>query len=348
LTKFYSLKVAKIKEETKNSVSITFDVPSDLKENYSFQSGQYVTLKAKIKGNLVLRSYSICSSPNSGFLQIGVKAISNGVFSNYVNNALREGDMLEVSKPEGRFVVETPDIKNNFIGIAAGSGITPIISILKNVLISNEESKFILLFGNKSIKETMFYREIENLKDLFGGRFFCYNIYSMENNPNSEFGRIDASFITFCLKKHDNIKFDKTFICGPEKLIQNCSSELIKLGYNEKNILFELFYSSTENQKPNQIESEETKASITCDYEDFEISIPKNMTILDAALNQNIDVPYSCQGGVCSSCIGKVTNGSAKMIENNILTDQEIKDGLVLACQAIPLSNSISIDFDDV
>ena len=164
MIQFHSLKVAKIKEETINSVSITFEVPKFLKENYSFKAGQYLTLKAKIKGDLTLRSYSICSPPNSGLLKIGVKAISNGLFSNYLNDTLREGDVLEVSTPEGRFVVENVHLKNTFMGIAAGSGITPVISILKNVLLSHKESKFVLLFGNKSIKETMFYDEIENLK----------------------------------------------------------------------------------------------------------------------------------------------------------------------------------------
>ena len=346
--RFQTLKVAKIKEETKNSVSITFDVPSDLKENYSFKAGQYVTLKATIKGDFILRSYSICSSPNSGLLKIGVKAISGGLFSNYVNNALREGDMLEVSEPEGRFVVEKANSKNTFLGIAAGSGITPVISILKNVLLSHMESKFILLFGNKSIQETMFYDEIEELKTSFSSRFFCYNIYSKENNPDSEYGRIDSGFINYCLKQHGNLKFDKFFICGPEQLIKSASSELVKLGHKEKNILFELFYSNAENSINKKNGGEEAAASITCDFEDFEISIPKSMTILDAALNQNINVPYSCQGGVCSSCIGKITSGSAKMIENNILSDLEVQDGLILACQAIPTSKSISIDFDDV
>ena len=348
MIQFHSLKVAKIKEETINSVSITFEVPKFLKENYSFKAGQYLTLKAKIKGDLTLRSYSICSPPNSGLLKIGVKAISNGLFSNYLNDTLREGDVLEVSTPEGRFVVENVHLKNTFMGIAAGSGITPVVSILKNVLLSHKESKFVLLFGNKSIKETMFYDEIENLKISFAGRFYCYNIYSTENNPDSEYGRIDSGFINYCLKQHGNLKFDKFFICGPKKLSKSISKELERLGYQKENILFELFHSKVDNAlKANEVKGKIT-AIITRDFEEFQIDVPHNMTLLDAALNQNLDVPYSCQGGVCSSCICKITNGSAKMIENNILTDLEIQDGLTLACQSIPTSKSISIDFDDV
>ena len=348
MIQFHSLKVAKIKEETINSVSIIFDVPKFLQENYSFKAGQYVTLKAKIKGNLIFRSYSICSSPNSGLLKIGVKAVSNGLFSNYANTALREGDHLEVSTPKGRFVVENAYRKNTFFAIAAGSGITPVVSILKNVLLSNKESQFVLLYGNRSIKETMFFDEIEGLKISFAGRFFCYNIYSAENNPNSEYGRIDFGFINFCLKKHDNLKFDKIFICAPEGLTESVSNNLEDLGYKKENILYELFYSNTNKKSKINEAKGAVQANITCDFEEFTITVPQNMTLLDAALNQNIDVPYSCQGGVCSTCIGKITSGSAKMIENNILTDLEIQDGLILTCQAIPTSRSISIDFDDV
>lgn len=348
MIQFHSLKVVKIKQETINSVSITFDIPKALKENYCFKAGQSVTIKAKINGNLILRSYSICSSPNSGLLKIGVKAVSNGLFSHYANTVLREGDHLEVSKPEGRFIVENPNRKNTFFAIAAGSGITPVISILKNVLLSNKESQFVLLYGNRSIKETMFFDEIEGLKISFSGRFFCYNIYSAENNPNSEYGRIDSGFINFCLKKHNDLKFEKIFICGPKGLSESISNNLEGLGYKKENILYEMFYSDANKKAQINEFKGAVQANITCDFEEFTITVPQNMTLLDAALNENIDVPYSCQGGICSTCIGKITSGSAEMIENNILTDLEIQEGLILACQAIPTSKSIAIDFDDV
>jgi ring-1,2-phenylacetyl-CoA epoxidase subunit PaaE len=269
------------------------------------------------------------------------------VFSNYANDVLRKGDLLEVSRPEGRFIFENDNSKKIFCGIAAGSGITPILSIIKDTLSSNTDNKFVLLYSNKSIAETMFFNDIKGLESSYSSRFYCHNIYSRENVADCEFGRIDSAFINYCLKQHSKLSFDKFFLCGPEELTLSISDELNKLGYEKNKILFELFFSKSELKlETNSVG--DCMAKITCDYEDFEITIPKNITILDAALSQKIDVPYSCQGGVCSSCIGKITSGTGKMLENNILTDSEIQEGLVLACQTVPTSQNISIDFDDV
>jgi ring-1,2-phenylacetyl-CoA epoxidase subunit PaaE len=347
LPKFHQLKISNIKEETTNAVAITFDIPSHLTELFSFKSGQYITLRAKIKGELITRSYSICSSPQSELLTVAVKSIKGGVFSNYANDVLRKGDLLEVSRPEGRFIFENDNSKKIFCGIAAGSGITPILSIIKDTLSSNTDNKFVLLYSNKSIAETMFFNDIKGLESSYSSRFYCHNIYSRENVADCEFGRIDSAFINYCLKQHSKLSFDKFFLCGPEELTLSISDELNKLGYEKNKILFELFFSKSELKLETNLGGD-SMAKITCDYEDFEITIPKNMTILDAALSQKIDVPYSCQGGVCSSCIGKITSGTGKMLENNILTDSEIQEGLVLACQTVPTSQNISIDFDDV
>ena len=348
MQKFHSLKVLKIKEETTSSVSISFDIPKNLKENYSYISGQYVTLRAKIKGDLVSRSYSICSSPKSGLLKVAIKAIENGLFSNYANEALRQGDLLEVSIPEGRFVYRGSENKETLIGIAAGSGITPIMSIVNDALSENDKNQFVLIYGNKTIGDTMFHSEIEDLKSSYPDRFFCHNIYSREKNQGSKHGRIDASFLNYCMDQHSDLSFEKFFICGPEEMTLFLLEELKRLGYKKENLFFELFFSKLDSDDQLNLDSKSSIAKITCDFEDFEITVPEKMTLLDAALNQKIDVPYSCQGGVCSSCIGKITDGSATMIQNNILTDAEVKEGLVLACQAIPTSQSISIDFDDV
>ena len=347
MQKFHPLKISNIKEETANAVAITFDIHSHLTELFSFKSGQYITLRAKIKGELITRSYSICSSPQSELLIVAVKSIKGGVFSNYANDVLRKGDLLEVSRPEGRFIFENDNSKKIFCGIAAGSGITPILSIIKDTLSSNTDNKFVLLYSNKSIAETMFFNDIKGLESSYSSRFYCHNIYSRENVADCEFGRIDSAFINYCLKQHSKLSFDKFFLCGPEELTLSISDELNKLGYEKNKILFELFFSKSELKLETNLGGD-SMAKITCDYEDFEITIPKNMTILDAALSQKIDVPYSCQGGVCSSCIGKITSGTGKMLENNILTDSEIQEGLVLACQTVPTSQNISIDFDDV
>ena len=340
-----SLTVSNLKQETLNSVVVSFEVPSSLKNQYAFKAGQYLTLSSNINGEKVKRSYSICSSPQSQNLQVGVKAIENGVFSNYVNDALREGDSIEVSVPEGRFVLEN-NTQANYCAFVAGSGITPLMSIISDVLEHSENNLFILGYGNKTKASTMFSSAINELKSRYPKRFFCYNIYSKENNPEATFGRVDSDFIGYILKQHSETKFEKILLCGPEKMIETAKETLKKANYPEDKVLYELFYSkpvSENNDKGNG-----SSAKIIYDEEILDLDIPEKMTILDAALQKNIDVPYSCQGGVCSSCIAKITSGSATMIQNNILTDSEIEEGLVLTCQAVPETKEITVNFDDV
>ena len=339
-----SLVVSNIKQETVDSVVVSFKIDKESKSVYTFKAGQYLTLCSKIKGELIKRSYSICSDPQSGKLQVGVKAIKNGVYSNYINDALRVGDTIEVSVPEGRFVLDKSPA--NYLAFAAGSGITPIISIASDELRKNSSSIFVLGYGNKTIGSTMFKDSINALKNEFQDRFFVYNIYSQENNPDSFFGRIDSGFINLVLKEHSSLDFEKVLLCGPEKMIQSATELLKDKSFNENQILFELFYS--EAYEKTTVLSKNSKATIIYDDETLSLEVPENMTILDAALQKNIDVPYSCQGGVCSSCIAKVSSGSASMLQNNILTDSEIKEGLVLTCQAVPKTQEITVDFDDV
>jgi len=339
-----SLVVSNIKQETVDSVVVSFKIDKESKSVYAFKAGQYLTLCSKIKGKEIKRSYSICSDPQSGKLQVGVKAIKNGVYSNYINNALRVNDTIEVSVPEGRFVLDKSPA--NYLAFAAGSGITPIISIASDELRKNSSSIFVLGYGNKTIGSTMFKDSINALKNEFQGRFFVYNIYSQENNPDSFFGRIGSGFINLVLKEHSSLDFEKVLLCGPEKMILSATELLKDKSFNENQILFELFYS--EASQKTTVLSKNSKATIIYDDETLSLEVPENMTILDAALQKNIDVPYSCQGGVCSSCIAKVSSGSASMLQNNILTDSEIKEGLVLTCQAVPKTQEITVDFDDV
>ena len=339
-----SLVVSNIKQETVDSVVVSFKIDKESKSVYAFKAGQYLTLCSKIKGKEIKRSYSICSDPQSGKLQVGVKAIKNGVYSNYINNALRVNDTIEVSVPEGRFVLDKSPA--NYLAFAAGSGITPIISIASDELRKNSSSRFVLGYGNKTIGSTMFKDSINALKNEFQGRFFVYNIYSQENNPDSFFGRIGSGFINLVLKEHSSLDFEKVLLCGPEKMILSATELLKDKSFNENQILFELFYS--EASQKTTVLSKNSKATIIYDDETLSLEVPENMTILDAALQKNIDVPYSCQGGVCSSCIAKVSSGSASMLQNNILTDSEIKEGLVLTCQAVPKTQEITVDFDDV
>ena len=340
----HHLVVSNIKQETVDSVVVSFKTEGETKSAYKFKAGQYLTLCSKIKGEEIKRSYSICSDPQSGKLQVGVKAIKNGVYSNYINDALRVGDTVEVSFPEGRFILDKSPA--NYLAFAAGSGITPIISIASDELRKNSCSIFVLGYGNKTLGSTMFKDSLSALKNEFKGRFFVYNVYSQENNPDSFFGRIDSGFINQVLKQHSSIDFEKVLLCGPEKMIQSATELLKGKSFNENQILFELFYS--EASEKTIVSSKNSKATIIYDDETLTLEVPENMTILDAALQKNIDVPYSCQGGVCSSCIAKVSSGSASMLQNNILTDSEIEEGLVLTCQAVPKTQEITVDFDDV
>jgi len=340
----HSLVVSNIKQETVDSVVVSFKIDKESKSVYTFKAGQYLTLCSKIKGKEIKRSYSICSDPQSGKLQVGVKAIKNGVYSNYINDALRVGDTVEVSFPEGRFVLDKSPA--NYLAFAAGSGITPIISIASDELRKNSNSIFVLGYGNKTLGSSMFKDALSDLKKEFPNRFFVHNTYSQENNPDSFFGRIDSGFINQVLKQHYSIDFEKVLLCGPEKMIQSATKLLKDKSFNENQILFELFYS--EASEKTTVTSKNSKATIIYDDETLSLEVPENMTILDAALQKNIDVPYSCQGGVCSSCIAKVSSGSASMLQNNILTDSEIEEGLVLTCQAVPKTQEITVDFDDV
>ena len=220
------------------------------------------------------------------------------------------------------------------------------MSIIPDVLENNENSVFVLGYGNKTKASTMFSSAIDELKSKYSNRFFCYNIYSQENNLEARFGRIDAGFINYVLKQHPQISFQKVLLCGPENMIENSKEALEKSNYPENKVLFELFYSKPVTKSGEN--GDGSTAKIIYDEEILELIVPKKMTILDAALQKNIDVPYSCQGGVCSSCIAKITTGSATMIQNNILTDSEIDEGLVLTCQAVPQTNEITVDYDDV
>ncbi len=248
MNNIHSLSVSNIKQETLNSVVISFKIPSSLKNQYAFKAGQYLTLSSNIKGEKVKRSYSICSSPQSQDLQVGVKAIENGVFSNYVNDALREGDSIEVSVPEGRFVLED-NPSANYCAFVAGSGITPLMSLVSDVLAKNETGVFVLGYGNKTKASTCLHGAIEELKSIYPKRFYCYNIYSKENNPEATFGRIDSDFISYILKQHSETKFEKILLCGPEKMIETSKETLKKANYPEDKVLYELFYSKPVSKK---------------------------------------------------------------------------------------------------
>ena len=347
---FLKLIIKEVRRETPTSVSILFNVPEELKPNYAFVAGQYVNLRLTLDGKEIRRAYSICSSPESGELRIAVKAVKNGLFSLFANEKLKAGDILEVGKPEGKFTFEAhPDKLKNYAAFVAGSGITPVISILKSMLKSEPRSTFVLTYGNKSPEETIFHQELHEIQSKYTGRLFVHYVYSQAKAEGALFGRIDKSVVNFVLNnKHKELKFDKFYLCGPEEMINTVSGVLAVHNVSEKDIKFELFSSSsTENKIEKSLEGH-TKITILVDDEETTFEMSQKQTILEAALKQGVDAPYSCQGGICSSCLARITSGTAEMTKNSILTDKEIADGLILTCQAHPTSTEIFVDYDDV
>ena len=350
MASFHKLKVKDIKKETEKAVSIAFNIPNNLKDKFQFIAGQYVTVKTEIKGKEVRRAYSICTAPSSGEIKIVVKEIENGTFSVYANRNLQVGTVLEVSEPEGKFILPTnPNHQKKYIGFAAGSGITPIMAMIQAVIHDEPKSKFVLVYGNRTIKDTIFYQEIVDLAKKYAKQFSVQFVFSREQPEGSLFGRIDASTVNFVLNKNKEITFDDAYICGPESMINKVKETLESKGFSKDNIHFELFTPSEDKEESNSV-SLEGKAAITVllDDEESSFEMDKKETILDAALKHNLDAPYSCQGGICSSCIAKVTDGKAVMDKNTILSKDEVEQGLVLTCQAHPVSDKIVVDYDDV
>lgn len=346
---FHSLAVKHIKPLTPSSVAITFEIPKDLLQTFDFIPGQYITIKKEIKGNELRRAYSISSSPKMDSITIGVKKVDKGGFSDYANTKLSAGDILEVMPPEGRFVFSPEPNPKNIIAFAAGSGITPIMSIAKSVLDSNPTNKFVLVYGNKSTEETMFYSDLTKLELEYSNRFFVYFINSQTPEEDSLFGRIDVSTVNYALKnKHAAIDFDGYYLCGPEAMINLVSDTLKENGVDKDKIYFELF-TTTEilDELPEKADGK-SDITVILDDEEFNFSMDKKTLVLDAVLKENIDAPYSCQGGVCSSCIARVTEGKVEMVKNQILTDGEIAEGLVLTCQSHPVTPTVKVDYDDV
>ncbi|MGB2128504.1 MAG: 2Fe-2S iron-sulfur cluster-binding protein [Flavicella sp.] len=349
MPQFHSLKIKEIKKETSAAVSILFEIPKDLKKQFAFVAGQYVTLKTNIEGDEIRRAYSICSSPHSGDLKIAVKAIENGIFSNYAYNKLNNGDSIEVSAPEGSFLLETDEnSQKNYVGFVAGSGITPVLSMIKSILDAEKKSTFTLIYGNKTAAETIFKDEIDTLSQKYIARINVTYVFSRETNKEGGQGRIDKELVKSIVKDtYKHMTFDAVYLCGPEQMIHTVSDTLIENSFSKENIHYELFVSAAKTKESN-ISEGVSEITVLVDDEETTFTMDQKDTILAASLRENIDAPYSCQGGVCSSCMALVTEGKAMMTSNSILTEEEIEEGFILTCKAHPTTEKISIDFDDV
>ena len=349
---FHSLKVKEIVKETNDTVSVSFQVPEDLKEAYAFTPGQYLTLKLTINNEEQRRSYSICSS-SAEDITVAVKRVENGLVSSYLNEVLKENDEMEVMTPEGNFTLETDQAKKRkFVGFAAGSGITPIMSMIKELSMDETETVFTLFYSNKMESDVIFKHQLDKLA---GDNLKINYIYTRQklNNPLLE-GRIDKSKATELIKADLScLNADAFYLCGPEEMIFNVKSALEEFGVLNTKIKFELFTTPVlMAEKPKQQESDENfdgEALVTVIYDDEEIDFNLNKdgdTILDAAMDNDVDVPFSCKGAVCCTCKAKVTEGKVTMDANYALSDQEVEDGYVLACQSHPASAKVTLDFD--
>ncbi|MEO7983877.1 MAG: 1,2-phenylacetyl-CoA epoxidase subunit PaaE [Bacteroidota bacterium] len=353
---FHSLRVKEIKKETDDCVSVTFDIPENLQQDFIFKQGQSLSMRTHINKEEVRRTYSLCSSPLDKEWKVAIKKVDGGLFSSFANGELKKGDTLEVMEPVGKFYVElNPANSKNYLGFAAGSGITPLLSIIKTTLRTEHNSSFTLVYGNKSRNSIIFFEELEGLKNKYLQRFNYINILSRERTDAAiNFGRIDAAKLTELSKLFDYTSFDETFICGPEEMIFLIKVFLEQKGIDKKKIHFELF--TTPGQKQSVVRSREpgadsgpaSKITVKLDGRafDFDLSLASDTTILDAALNQGADLPFACKGGVCCTCKARLLEGEVSMDVHWGLEEEEIKAGYILACQSHPITEKVVVDFD--
>ena len=355
---FHKLKVAEVRRETPDAVSIAFAVPPELADDYRFHPGQHLTLRRDCDGQDIRRSYSICAGLDDRELRVAVKKVPDGVFSTLCNEAIRPGDMIEVMTPQGRFgVMPDATAARNYLAIAAGSGITPILSLLRSVLTREPNSRFMLIYGNRTAKDIMFKEALEDLKDRFLGRLVVHHVLSREHQDIELFnGRIDGDKITTLLKSFAPAsKIDHAFLCGPGAMIEDAKASLTRLGTPPGNIHIEYFSTDGVPVAPRRVshgaaaaETPVAHARITLHGSAYDIPMMEGETVIDAGERVGIEMPYSCRGGMCCTCRAKLVSGEVDMALNYSLEPWEMEAGYVLTCQARPLTKEIVVDYDEV
>lgn len=352
---FHPLKIKNIKKETADCVSISFDIPETLVPLFEFKEGQNITLKSKIGGEEIRRSYSVCTAPYEKELRVAVKKVTGGLFSAFANDELKPGDTLDVLPPTGKFNARLHAEKNgNYLAIAAGSGITPVLSIIKHTLNSQPGSRFTLIYGNRDRNSIIFFEELEGLKNKYMERFNFINILSREKTDTDIFyGRINEQKLADLAKIVPYENFNDIYLCGPEEMIFTSSTYFQQAGIKAENIHFELF--TTPGQKKSgtvvseSAENTGPSSSVTIKLDgrsiDFKLGYNSN-SLLDAALQQGADLPYACKGGVCATCRAKLVEGEVNMDVNYALEKEELENGFILTCQSHPRSEKVVVDFD--
>jgi ring-1,2-phenylacetyl-CoA epoxidase subunit PaaE len=355
---FRPLKILEIRNETDDCVSVSFHVPDEWKEEFKFKAGQNVTLRTKIRGEEIRRSYSICSSPHDDELRVAIKKVEEGLFSSHAHAYFKSGQVLDVLAPTGNFVLTIdPSNKKHYVAFAAGSGITPVISLLKTILKEEPLSRFTLIYGNRNRSSVIFREELLALKNEYPDQFQLMMIFSREKMDAPVFeGRIDASKCEMIFKQILPLSAGQEYLlCGPASMIFSVRSWLLEKNIADKKIHFELFSDPGELGKTIEkttsvkAESTEMKSLVTIRLDgvssDFRIPV-EGPNILEAAIKEGADLPYACRAGVCASCRAKLVTGKVTMDQNYALADEEIEQGFILACQSHPASEKLTIDFD--
>jgi|TARA_B110001452_G_C15224812_1_gene424515 ring-1,2-phenylacetyl-CoA epoxidase subunit PaaE len=350
---FYPLVVKEVRRETKDAVSVAFELNDEQRSVFRYTPGQYLTFRAAINGEEVRRSYSICAAPHEGELRVAIKEIEGGKFSTYANRTLKAGDTLESMAPAGNFAWKHEGSAAHVVGWAAGSGITPISAIAKSVLNSDNESTFTLFYGNKNSNSIIFKNELEDLKNTYVDRFEVHHVLSREDQGSDyTSGRLDADKV----KGYNGKFFDVAtttghFLCGPLGMIEGVSGVLESLGTAKSTIHFELFNTAGATAeaiaKSSSKASANAKVTVVLDGEETHFEMGPKDYVIDAALDAGADVPYACKGAVCCTCRAKVLKGTAEMVMNYALVDDEVKDGYVLTCQTHATSDELVISFDE-
>ncbi len=352
---FEKIIVKEIRKETADCVSLVFDIPPIHKEAFRFKQGQHLTLRTFINGEELRRSYSLCSSPLENEWRVAVKKQEAGIFSSYANQELKAGDTIELIPPLGHFFTEINIAhKKNYIAFAAGSGITPVLSLIKTILAAEPYSSFTLVYGNRNRSSIIFREALEALKNRYMERFSIIHILSREmTDAEINHGRIDAAKCSMLFEKLISPDADEFFICGPEQMIFTVKEYLEKKGAEEKKIHFELFTPSvlkhaTANVKhEKEEEGRKCKATIRMDGIFFDVDVDfGGDSILDAALFHGMDLPYSCKGGVCCTCKARLLEGKVEMDAYYGLEEDEVRQGYILTCQSHPKTEKVVIDFD--
>jgi ring-1,2-phenylacetyl-CoA epoxidase subunit PaaE len=354
--RFHRLAINDLRREASDAVSMTFAIPGELAGDYAFAPGQYLTLRTMLDGEEVRRSYSICSGPDDGEIRIAVKKVDGGAFSSWVAEELKCGDELDVMTPTGRFGAIPPaQSGRTHVGFAAGSGITPILSLVKGVLAHEPDSRFFLFYGNRATDNIMFLEALEELKDRFIDRLSIFHVISGEEQDIPILhGRLDGDKVRVLLRSlvpADSV--DHVFICGPSGMSEDIEATCRNIGIGADRIHVERFVSEFGGKpRPKQAVAPDAPpkaiASLIIDGKRRDVPVAEDEAILDAALRAGVDLPFACKGGMCSTCRARLVEGEAQMDVNYSLEPWELKAGFVLTCQAKPSSGRVVVDYDHV